>query len=142
MSKQRDPDAGPFDGVVPSPGSAGSGKTTRRRADRRARAERARRVGITAHSHAVIANLIETVGERGAEVSVLQKAEDHQRCCGTESSPARRQRQCGGRRRVPRVRRCVIARTSWLCGEARMKNGRRVDVLFVDEAGRSHSPQC
>ena len=47
-----------------------------------------KRVGITAHSHAVIGNLLEAVAKRGTEVRVLQKAEGSPALLATASSSA------------------------------------------------------
>src|SRR5262249_45056179 len=65
-------------------GPPGSGKTTygaRLVADLVAAHKR---VGITAHSHAVIGNLLDAIVERAAEegvtVRAMQKADDHQAC--------------------------------------------------------------
>src|SRR3954454_11257363 len=81
LRKQRDPDSRPFhESFLAIQGPPGSGKTTRGAELIVELVQAGKRVGITAHSHAVIGNLIEAVGERGAEISMLQKAEDHQRC--------------------------------------------------------------
>lgn len=133
LRKQRDPDAGPFDeSFLAIQGPPGSGKTTTGAELIAELVQAGARVGITAHSHAVIGNLIEAVGERGTEVSVLQKAEDHQRCshgivtCTTDNAvveAAVRDREYD-----------VIAGTSWLWARPGMADA--VDVLFVDEAGQ------
>ncbi|MCU1457147.1 MAG: protein of unknown function, putative recB domain [Actinomycetia bacterium] len=95
-----------------------------------------KRVGITAHSHAVIGNLLEAVGERaaaeGLAVRALQKAEDHQRCtegfveCVDDAKLVEQAVHDGGFD--------VIAGTSWLWAREGMADA--VDVLFVDEAGQ------
>ena len=95
-----------------------------------------KRVGITAHSHAAIGNLLDAMCEHAAEAGVkvraLQKAEDHQRCTSAEV-------ECvGGNDEVVTAigddRVDVVAGTSWLWACADMAGS--VDVLFVDEAGQ------
>src|SRR5262249_24114671 len=111
-------------------GPPGSGKTTKGAELIVELVEQGKRVGITAHSHAVIGNLIEAVGKRGAAVTVLQKAEDHQRCQdgiveGTTSATDVEARY---------EEFDVIAGTAWLWAREGMAGS--VDVLFVDEAGQ------
>jgi predicted RecB family nuclease len=95
-----------------------------------------RTVGITAHSHAVIGNLLEAVCERaheeGVTVRALQKSEEHQRCsaenveCTTSNEVIAAAVESGS---VD-----VVAGTAWLWAREQMSDS--VDVLFVDEAGQ------
>jgi predicted RecB family nuclease len=95
-----------------------------------------KRVGVTAHSHAVIGNLLEAVGEHaardGVTVHALQKAEDHQRCTAgivecVDSYDVVEEAAGAGTYDI-------IAGTSWLWAREGMAGA--VDVLFVDEAGQ------
>ena len=81
LRTRRDPDAGPFDrSYLAIQGPPGSGKTTKGAELIVELVQAGKRVGITAHSHAVIGNLLEAVAKRGADMRALQKAKDHQRC--------------------------------------------------------------
>jgi uncharacterized protein len=111
-------------------GPPGSGKTTTAAAEIVELVDEGKRVGITAPSHAVIGNLLEAVGRRGATVRALQKAEDHQRCWDgivecTDSSTDVEARYDEFD---------VVAGTVWLWAREGMASS--VDVLFVDEAAQ------
>jgi uncharacterized protein len=137
LRRRRAPDAGPFDeSYLAIQGPPGSGKTTKGAELIVGLVREGKRVGITAHSHAVIGNLLHAVCERaepdGVEVRALQKAEDHQQCEAAivtcvdnndvvEAAAANREYD-------------VIAGTAWLWARPGMANA--VDVLFVDEAGQ------
>jgi uncharacterized protein len=94
-----------------------------------------RRVAVTAHSHAVIGNLVSAVlaesRQRGVPVEISQKAEDGD---GVDD-PAVRARRTNEEiaadvdAGVP-----VVAGTSWLLARPEFEN--RFDVLVVDEAGQ------
>src|SRR5262249_10329121 len=129
LRKRRDPSAGPFDeSYLAIQGPPGSGKTTKGAELIVELVQQGKRVGITAHSHAVIGNLIEAVGKRGAEVRVLQKAKDHQRCwdgiveCTDDAKDVEARYEEFD----------VVAGTAWLWAREGMADS--VDVLFVDEA--------
>ena len=131
LRTRRDPDAGPFDtSYLAIQGPPGSGKTTRGAELIVELVQAGKRVGITAHSHAVIGNLMEAVAKRGTEVRMLQKAKDHQRCrdgiAECTNSPSEVEQ------RVDEFD--VIAGTTWLWAREGMASS--VDVLFVDEAGQ------
>ncbi len=131
LRTRRDPDAGPFDtSYLAIQGPPGSGKTTRGAELIVELVQAGKRVGITAHSHAVIGNLMEAVAKRGAEVRMLQKAKEHQRCrdgiAECTNSPSEVEQ------RVDEFD--VIAGTTWLWAREGMAGS--VDVLFVDEAGQ------
>jgi uncharacterized protein len=95
-----------------------------------------RRVGITAHSHKVVGNLLDAVMDaaraEGVPVRALQKADGHQRCgsadvsCTTDNAAVVQALDAG---EVD-----VVAGTSWLF--ARPDLAGRLDVLVVDEAGQ------
>ncbi len=98
--------------------------------------EAGQRVGVTAHTHAAIGNLLEAVcgeaGERGVKIVAIQKAEEHQGCgveiveC-VESNP-----EVDGALANDEVN--LVAGTAWLWAREAMAG--TVDVLFVDEAGQ------
>ena len=98
--------------------------------------QQGKRVGITAHSHAVIGNLLEAVCERaheeGVTVRALQKSEEHQRCDAGIVRAHRQQRIV--ERQLASGDVDVVAGTAWLWARPQMRN--TVDVLFVDEAGQ------
>jgi uncharacterized protein len=130
LRTRRDAIDGPFDrSYLAIQGPPGSGKTTKGAELIVELVAQGKRVGITAHSHAVIGNLIEAVGKRDADVSVLQKANDHQRCKDVDD-------WCN----EPKVIEAryeefdVIAGTAWLWARECMEGS--IDVLFVDEAGQ------
>jgi uncharacterized protein len=131
LRTRRDPSDGPFDrSYLAIQGPPGSGKTTKGAELIVELVKEGKRVGITAHSHAVIGNLLEAVGKRGASVRALQKAEDHQRCWDgivecTDSAKDVEERY---------EEFDVIAGTAWLWARPGMAGS--VDVLFVDEAGQ------
>ncbi|HEX9506128.1 MAG TPA: TM0106 family RecB-like putative nuclease, partial [Acidimicrobiia bacterium] len=135
LRERRAPDAGPFsESYLAIQGPPGSGKTTKGAELIVSLVREGRRVGITAHSHAVIGNLLHAVCERAehdsVEVRALQKAEDHQQCdasivtcvAGNDVVEAA----------VASGEYDVIAGTAWLWARPNMTNA--VDVLFVDEA--------
>jgi len=137
LRERRAPDAGPFsESYLAIQGPPGSGKTTKGAELIVSLVREGRRVGITAHSHAVIGNLLHAVCERAehdsVEVRALQKAEDHQQCdasivtcvAGNDVVEAA----------VASGEYDVIAGTAWLWARPNMTNA--VDVLFVDEAGQ------
>jgi uncharacterized protein len=137
LRKRRAPDAGPFEGsYLAIQGPPGSGKTTKGAELIVGLVRTGLRVGITAHSHAVIGNLLHAVGERaerdGVDVRALQKAQDHQQCDAAIVT-------CTGDNNVVEAAAAnrdydVIAGTVWLWARPGMANA--VDVLFVDEAGQ------
>jgi uncharacterized protein len=133
----RDPAAGPFaTSYLAIQGPPGSGKTHRGAELILDRVVQGQRVGITAHSHAVIGNLLhkvcELAGERGVKVRALQKAKEHQECdspiveCTEDNGVVAAAAVAGDYD--------VIAGTSWLWAREAMADS--VDVLFVDEAGQ------
>ena len=99
--------------------------------------QQGKRVGITAHSHAVIGNMLR-------EMSSVARRTRRRRCARcrrpTSTRRARRHRRCVERQR--RGARSadvgdevdVVAGTAWLWARPQMRN--TVDVLFVDEAGQ------
>jgi uncharacterized protein len=131
LRTRRDPSDGPFDrSYLAIQGPPGSGKTTKGAELIVELVKNGKRVGITAHSHAVIGNLLEALGKRGASVRALQKAEEHQRCWDgivecTDSAKDIEERY---------EEFAVIAGTAWLWARPGMAGS--VDVLFVDEAGQ------
>jgi uncharacterized protein len=131
LRTRRNPSDGPFDrSYLAIQGPPGSGKTTKGAELIVELAKEGKRVGITAHSHAVIGNLLAAVGKHGASVRALQKAEDHQRCSDgivecTDSAKDVEERY---------EEFDVIAGTAWLWARPGMADS--VDVLFVDEAGQ------
>ncbi len=137
LRSPRAPGSGPFsESYLAIQGPPGSGKTYRG-AELIVRLVRdGKRVGVTAHSHAVIGNLLVAVEARaardGVEVRALQKAEPHQRCTAgivdcVDSNDAVVDALATDRYQV-------IAGTSWVWAREAMTDS--VDVLFVDEAGQ------
>jgi uncharacterized protein len=131
LRTRRDPSDGPFDrSYLAIQGPPGSGKTTKGAELIVELVKDGKRVGITAHSHAVIGNLLEAVGKRGASVRALQLAKDHQRCrdgvvdCVAKPSEVEDRYEEFD----------LIAGTAWLWARPGMAGS--VDVLFVDEAGQ------
>ena len=110
-------------------GPPGSGKTYRGARMVADLADDGRRVGITAHSHAAIGNLLDEVMEC-ADVRAIQKAEDHQRC----TSPDVYVTDDNAEVAATLGEYDVIAGTAWLWARPEMRGS--VDVLFVDEAGQ------
>jgi uncharacterized protein len=122
--------------VLPIQGPPGTGKTwTGARMILELAAE-GRRVGVTAQSHKVIANLLETVARAAAETGADVRI--GQRCDAGEVS---------GDQRVERITASdlvagqlaagtfqVVGGTSWLWAREDLADS--VDVLFVDEAGQ------
>ncbi|MFN8027112.1 MAG: TM0106 family RecB-like putative nuclease [Acidimicrobiia bacterium] len=95
-----------------------------------------KKVGLTAHSHAAIGNLLDAVGERAAQegvaVRALQKAEHHQLCphgIVSKADDNARVLSAIGTHEFD-----VFAGTAWLWAREDMQHS--VDVLFVDEAGQ------
>jgi len=117
-------------------GPPGSGKTTVAAAAIVDRVEAGDRIGITAHSHAVIGNLLEAVvhqaGERGVEVRALQRSPEGQHCGSpaVACAPDNKAVQAA----IDGDRIDVIGGTSYLWARDDMRD--TVDVLFVDEAGQ------
>ena len=95
-----------------------------------------RRVGITAHSHKVVGNLLDAVvaaaRAEGMPLRALQKAEDHQRCASAEVTCTASNSDVVQALDAGEVD--VVAGTSWLF--ARPDLAGRLDVLVVDEAGQ------
>ncbi|MCC6176774.1 MAG: TM0106 family RecB-like putative nuclease [Chloroflexi bacterium] len=95
-----------------------------------------RRVGITAHSHRAISNLLEAVcahaEARGIEFRAVQKADADAACKASQVT------RVGGNREVDTLLQRgavqVVAGTAWLF--ARPELAGLLDVLFVDEAGQ------
>jgi len=95
-----------------------------------------KKVGITAHSHAVIGNFLDAVGERaaadGVAVTALQKADHHQLCAhGIVEQAENNQRVLDA---INEHEFDVFAGTAWLWARPEMEHS--IDVLFVDEAGQ------
>lgn len=121
--------------VLPVQGPPGTGKTwAGARMILRLVAE-GKRVGVTAHSHKAIGNLLTAVvdaaAETDVELDVLQRAEEHDRCTApgvrfADSAPDA-EAELGGSVQI-------IAGTSWLF--SRPAFAQAVDVLVVDEAGQ------
>ena len=137
LRTQRDRSDGPFATTyLAIQGPPGSGKTHRGAELILDLVEEGKRVGVTAHSHAVIGNLLhkvcELADERGVKVRALQKAKEHQQC----SAPIVECTDDNGVVAVAAVSGDydVIAGTSWLWAREAMAGS--VDVLFVDEAGQ------
>ncbi|MEU2348009.1 TM0106 family RecB-like putative nuclease [Modestobacter sp. NPDC049651] len=95
-----------------------------------------RRVGITAHSHKVVGNLLDAVmaaaRAEGVPLRALQKADEHQRCASTDVSCTNDNAAVVAALDAGDVD--VVAGTSWLF--ARPDLAGRLDVLVVDEAGQ------
>ncbi|MFI5048153.1 MAG: TM0106 family RecB-like putative nuclease, partial [Acidimicrobiia bacterium] len=133
LRKRRAPDAGPFDeSYLAIQGPPGSGKTTKGAELIVERVGEGKRVGITAHSHAVIGNLLAAVEELDPSVRALQKAEDHQASDASIVTCTESNDVVEGAARSREYN--VIAGTAWLWARPGMTNS--VDVLFVDEAGQ------
>jgi len=98
--------------------------------------DRGKRVGITAQSHAVICNFLETVHQEArkqdVKVPAIQRADpdDH---CGI-ATVARAARTEDVRDALDSGKTLLAAGTSWLWCNPQMRGA--VDVLFVDEAGQ------
>ncbi len=130
---QLTPDNGSFLAVQGPPGSGKTYHGARMIIDL---IRNGKRVGITAHSHAAIGNLLHEIeaaaDERGETVRALQKADEHQECdasivtCVRSNDEVLEEIALGDAH--------VIAGTAWLWARPDMRG--TVDVLFVDEAGQ------
>lgn len=125
-------------GVLPIQGPPGAGKTYTGARMIVELARQGKRVGVTAVSHKVIANLLEAAAkaavEEGFDLRCLQKVSEGSET--KEEGPAIRQTTkneevesalCSGEVQV-------AAGTAWLWARAELAGS--VDVLFVDEAGQ------
>ena len=99
--------------------------------------QQGKRVGITAHSHAVIGNLLDEVcrvaHERGVEVRSAPEGRGAPAVHVRDRRVHERQR-ASARSASSSDEVDVVAGTSWLWARAQMRD--TVDVLFVDEAGQ------
>ncbi len=98
--------------------------------------ERGCRVGITAHSHVAIGNLLDEVCDvarkAGVKVRAIQKAADHQQCDSDGVECTDDNWLVDAKLKNHEVD--VAAGTAWLWARSHMQD--TVDVLFVDEAGQ------
>ena len=122
--------------VLPVQGPPGSGKTyagARMIIDLLAGG---RRVGVTANSHKVIANLLGAVcqaaGEQGADVRGIQKANARDRCADPRVQPATSNDAVAAALTSGRAN--LAGGTAWLWARPEMAGA--VDVLVIDEAGQ------
>lgn len=117
-------------------GPPGTGKTTAAAAAVVALVAQGRRVGITAHSHAVITNLVDAVCARadadGVALRVVQRADVDQ----VSSAPtvARAAGNADVMTALDAAEVDVVAGTAWLFARPELRG--RLDVLLVDEAGQ------
>jgi uncharacterized protein len=129
--------AGSLDGTcLVVQGPPGSGKTYHGARAVVALVAAGRRLGITAHSHAAVTNLLEAVcaaaTEQGVALRALQKA-DEDRCCAAPQVV-----RAGGNAEVVAALDDgavdVVAGTAWLFARPDLRG--RLDVVVVDEAGQ------
>lgn len=123
--------------VLPIQGPPGSGKTYAGARMICALLAAGRKVGITATSHKVIANLLWEVcraagEETGVQVRAIQKAEVHEVCAQPQVTRAATNKAV--RDALVSGEANLAAGTAWLW--ARPEMAETVDVLFVDEAGQ------
>src|SRR5262249_51529486 len=95
-----------------------------------------RKVGVTANSHKVIANLLMAVCEAAEEakrpLNVVQKCDEDEKCAHGMVDRAKDNADVVGALRDGRAQ--VAAGTPWLWSRPDVADS--VDVLFVDEAGQ------
>jgi predicted RecB family nuclease len=95
-----------------------------------------RRVGVTAHTHSAITNLLakvcEIADEHGVEIRGLQKVDEGRGCAddGIECTASNDVVEAA----LAKGTVALVAGTAWLWSRAGMRD--TVDVLFVDEAGQ------
>lgn len=123
-------------GCLPIQGPPGSGKSYTGARMIVAALERGKRVGIAAHSHKVICNMLRSVlevaQEKGLTPRVLQKCQPEQRLehpSVLHSTDAKVLEAAAGDSGFQ-----VLAGTAWLWAREGMEGA--VDLLFVDEAGQ------
>jgi uncharacterized protein len=129
--------SGELDGTcLPVQGPPGSGKTHHGARAIVALVARGRRVGITASSHAAIANLLDAVcaeaARTGRGLRAMQRCDAGQRCATTEVVRAAGNADVVAALAAGEVD--VVAGTSWLFARADLRG--TLDVLVVDEAGQ------
>ena len=120
---------------LPVQGPPGSGKTRNGADAVVALVAAGRRVGITAHSHAAITNLLAAVcerAERSAKVRAIQKCDADQVCASADVVLATSNGQVVDALAGGDVD--VVAGTAWLFAREDMRAS--LDVLVVDEAGQ------
>ncbi|HVS04173.1 MAG TPA: TM0106 family RecB-like putative nuclease [Thermoanaerobaculia bacterium] len=136
------------EGVLPLQGPPGSGKTWTGARMIVELVRQGRRVGISANSHKVIANLLEetlaAAEEEGVPLRCVQKVRDGSDGAHDGSEAARRFREAGRWQETADNGRVdaalaageaqVVAGTAWLWSRAELSGA--VDVLVVDEAGQ------
>jgi uncharacterized protein len=95
-----------------------------------------KKVGVTANSHKVIANLLnavcEAAEEAGVKLDMVQKCEEDERCDHKMVARAENNDDVVGALNDGTAQ--VVGGTAWLWSRADMADS--VDVLFVDEAGQ------
>ena len=131
-----EPDNGSYLAVQGPPGSGKTYTGAHFIVDLTQRETSTTRIGVNAHSHAAIGKLLDEVSrvaeERGVEVRIIQKAQEHQKCeadgivCVDDNTELDAE--------LAAHRYDVIAGTAWLWARPQMRDS--VDVLFVDEAGQ------
>lgn len=122
-------------GVLPVQGPPGSGKTYTAARMILAALQAGQKVGISAASHKVIANLLDGVcaaaRDAGVHVRGLQAADEEDRCVSAEIRHCE-SKEVAGALKTGEVQ--LAAGTAWLWSRDDMR--RSVDVLFIDEAGQ------
>jgi predicted RecB family nuclease len=123
--------------TLPIQGPPGSGKSTTG-ADMIVKLVAAgRKVGITANSHKVIANMLKKViargSEKGMEIQTVQKITDDEDALVNDLVKPEKD-TAKVRRALDEDKAMVAAGTAWLWSSEQMRGA--VDVLFVDEAGQ------
>jgi len=123
--------------VLPIQGPPGSGKTFTGSHMILELVEKGKTVGVSAVSHKVISNLLETICKEATKLqrrlSILQKCDDDDDDCDHDFVETTKDNKLVDRAVAEKAKE-IIAGTVWLWSRPEMANS--VDVLFVDEAGQ------